>query len=286
MAKLTREQCGVAVGDTITIRGTVKFAKLDKPVEGKALDKVNARRVNKGMKETKAFRRITIKNPSIVEGQGTPLAKFYEQNIYRNIMTLESKSLFPPSYKHIQDGEVVTIEDPKKNPVTGQEIMIQLSAFQSKGFTYLGSGLDAIIFPEGPIQFYEVSRAEENLPGFGESTNLLVDTPALLNTRGFAAAPIIGPEQIGINISRSPFSGVINSAVNEEVLTVQTADMTRNDATEVPAAVETFEKISDEKEGKAETNAIDIDSPFGQSRITEFIEKTDLNSKRPLSRFT
>lgn len=283
MAKLTREQCGVAVGDTVTIRGTVKFAKLDKPVEGKALDKVNARRVNKGMKETKAFRRITIKNPSIIEGQGTPLAKFYEQNIYRNIMTLESKSLFPPAYKHIQAGEVVTIEDPKKNPVTGQEIMIQLSAFQSKGFNYLGSGLDAIIFPEGPIQF--VSRAEENLPGFGESKNLLVNTPAL-NTRGFAAAPIIGPEQIGINISRSPFSGVINSAVNEEVLTVQTADMTRNDATEVPAAVETFEKIVDEKEGNAETNAIDIDSPFGPSRIPEFIEKTDLNSKRPLSRFT
>ncbi|MEK4529781.1 hypothetical protein NST38_30725 [Paenibacillus sp. FSL H8-0104] len=286
MTKLTREQCGVAVGDMITIRGTVKFAKLDRPIEGKALDKLNQRRVNKGMKETKPFRRITIKNPIIVEGQGTPLAKFYEQDIYRNIMTLESKSLFPPVYKHIQDGEAVHMEDPKKNPVTGQEMMIKLSAYQSKGFAYLGSGLDSIIFPEGPIQFYEVSRAEENLAGFGESKDLLFE-PSIVNTRAFAAAPIIGPEKMGVDISSSPFGGVVNSVVNEEDLSVQTVNMTRNDATMVPPAVEASEqKILHVKDTKADTNAIDIDSPFGPSRIPESTKKADPNSTRPLSRFT
>ncbi|OMF76691.1 hypothetical protein [Paenibacillus glucanolyticus] len=287
MSKLTREQFGVALGDSILIRGTVKSAKLDKPVDGAALDKVNQRRLNKGMKKTKPFRRITIKNPSIVEGQGSPLAKFYEQNIYRNKLTFESKSLFPPAYKHMQNGEAVIINDPQKNPATGQEIMIRISTFQSKGFPYLGSGIDAIIFPEGPIKFYEVSRAEEHLPGFGISIDLPIDTP-LVNTRGFAAAPIIAPEKVGIDISRSPFSGVINSNIIRKTLPGQTTDTTRDDASELPAAADaSMKKIHDDKEeAKAGTNPIDIDSPFGPSRITKFTEKTDLNSTKPLSRFT
>lgn len=288
MSRLTREQFGVALGDTIIIRGTVTFAKLDKPVNGKALDKVNQRRLKRGMKETKPFRRITIKNPSIIQGQGTPLAKFYEQNIYRNKITLESKSLFPPVYKHVQNGDAVMIDDPQKNPAIGQEIMIQISAFQSKGFPYLGSGFDVIIFPEGPIQFYEASRAEENLSGFGKSIDLPVDTPTV-NIRGFAAAPIINPEKIGIDISNSPFSGVINSNIKGKPISGQTANMMQTDASDIPLSTKTPKaspKILNDKEAKSVTNTINIDSPFGPSRISEFTEKTDLSSTRPLSRFT
>ncbi|WP_145142163.1 hypothetical protein [Paenibacillus sp. Y412MC10] len=287
MSKLTREQLGVALGDTIIIRGTVTFAKLDKPVDGKALHKVNQRRLKKGMKETKPFRRITIESPSIIQGQGTPLAKFYEQNIYRNKMTLESKSLFPPAYKHVQNGDAVTIDDPQKNPAIGQEIMIQISAFQSKGFPKLGSGLDVIIFPEGPIKFYEANMAEDNLPGFGKSFDQLVDTPTV-NIRGFAAAPIIDPQKIGIDIGNSPFSGVINSK-NGKIMSEQTTDMKQIKDSDLAlskkpdeTSLETFE----DKEADPETHIINIDSPFGPSRSSEFTEKTDPISTRPLSRFT
>ncbi|MGC6586144.1 hypothetical protein ACPV3A_14400 [Paenibacillus sp. Dod16] len=285
MSKLTREQFGVALGDSILIRGTVKSAKLDKPIDGAALDKVNQRRLNKGMKETKPFRRITINNPSIVEGKDSPLAKFYEQNIYRNKITLETKSLFPPAYKHMQNGEAVIINDPKKNPATGQEILIRISTFQSKGFPYLGSGIDAIIFPEGPIKFYEVRRAEEHLPGFGKSIDLPNDTP-IVNSIGFAVAPIIAPEKLGIDISSSPFTGVINSYLNKS-MSGQTADMTTADTPDVSATTKLPEtKIIDIKEAKTETNAIHIDSPFGPSNITEVAEKTDLGTTKQLSRFT
>lgn len=288
MSKLTREQLGVALGDTIIIRGTVKFANLDKPIDGKALDKVNQVRLKRGMKETKPFRRITLKNPSIMQGQGTPLAKFYEQSIYRNKIVLDSRSLFPPAYKQIQNGKTVKIDDPQKNPAIGQEIMIQISAFQSKGFSNLGSGLDVIIFPEGPIKFYEASRAEENLPGFGKSIALPVDAPAV-NTRGFAAAPIIDPGKIGIDISNSPFSGVINISINGKIVSRQTADMTQTNANDVLTSMKSPEeslKILDEKEAKPETNTINIDSPFGPSRNSEFTVKTEISSTITLSRFT
>lgn len=283
MSKLTREQLGVTIGDTIIISGTVKFANLDKPVDGKALAKVNQRRLKKGMKETKPFRRITLKNPCIIQGQDTPLAKFYEQNVYRNKITLESKSLFPPAYKHLQNGESVTINDPQKNPATGQEIMIQISTFLSKGFTHLGSGIDVVIYPEGPIKFYEAIRAEENLSGFGKSIDLLVHKP-VVNKRGFAVAPIIDPEKIGIDISNSPFSGVINSSINGGILSGKTVD-TMNKVYDESASTKLPKQINlTEKETKTEKNTISIDSPFGPNHSSEFAKQTV--SSRTLSQFT
>ncbi|MEK4277602.1 hypothetical protein [Paenibacillus sp. FSL R7-0026] len=277
MSKLTREQFGVAVGDIIIVRGTVMFAKLDKPVDGKALDKVNQRRVEKGMKETKPFRRITIKNPSFIQGEDTPLAKFYEQNMYQNNMTLESKSPFPPTYKHLQNGVSVMIEDPQKNPAIGQEIMIQISAFQSKGFPYLGSGLDVIIFPEGPFELYEASRAEDKLSGFGKS----FDLPA--------TADILDLGKMALEIRNSPFNGINNSNINGKYVSLQTKDMMQTDATDVPVVTKTTKtspKMLNGKESNEKTETINIDSPFGPNRNSEFTEKTGISSTSTLSRFT
>ncbi|KQY83669.1 hypothetical protein ASD24_29575 [Paenibacillus sp. Root52] len=277
MKKLTREQCGVTSGDIITIRGTVKFAKIDKPVEGKALDRLNQRRLSKGLHETKPFRKITIKNPVVVEGEGTPLAKFYEQYMVGKLITLETKSLFPPTYKQIQNGEAITIEDPQKNPSIGQEISLQISAFQSKGFNYLGSGLNTIIFPEGSIQFYEAVRAEDHLPGFGSKVDLQVHVSGV-NTRGLTIAPIFDPDETDIDASSSPFYRVVDPSVSESQLSSSTNEMNDN---EPLTAVNTSElkHLKGKSAAKAAMSA--VDSPFGKAFIMQ-----NAGDNKKLSQFT
>lgn len=179
MSKQTREQLGVKPGDKIVLKGEVTFARLDKLIEGEDLVKENERRSKIGMiKADRPFRSITIKNPEVVYGAGTPLATFHGQQVYQNkdgenVITLESKSLYPPSYGHLQNGTVVEIEDPQKNPATGQIVYLLIEAYEVKGFSNMGSTFNAIIFEEGPINFYE-GASSSAIKGFGEVMNMPV----------------------------------------------------------------------------------------------------------------
>lgn len=178
MAKQSREQLGVQNNDYIVIKGLVTFARLDKAVDGDALEKENARRRSQGrIVADKPFRSVTIEQPEIAYGQGTPLASFYGQQIYttkdgKQAMTFESKSPFAPKFGHLQNGTLVEIQDPMKNPNKGQEIYIKLEAYTPKGFNKMGSSFTQIVYGEGEIDFYEAGGG--SLTGFGEALNVPV----------------------------------------------------------------------------------------------------------------
>lgn len=217
MAKLTREQAGVKAGDKIILKGKVAFARLDKAVTGEALARENERRAKHGMLPTKEFRSITIEDPEIVQGAGTPLATYYGQSVYtangtgKPSMTIESKSLYPPQYGHMVNGTVQEIADPQRNPATGQVVYVMISAFAPKGFNNLGSSFDAIIFDEGPIQFYE---GNNSLAGFGQAMNMKVTPlPAvaeqpieqpLQQAVGFGAQPVTQTAQAQTGFGQNP----------------------------------------------------------------------------------
>lgn len=202
MARQTREQLGVKEGDQIILKGVVTFAKLDKPIEGEALMEENARRAKLGIiKADSPFRSITIEKPEIIQGKGSPLANYYGQLVYNDKktntprMSFESKSQFPPQYGHIQNGEIVEIPDPQKNPATGQVVYLLLKAYKAKGFANLGSTFNAIVFEEGPIQYYE---GVNSLAGFGEALGMSVKTLSNEEPKedtGFGNQPIVEPEQ-------------------------------------------------------------------------------------------
>lgn len=179
--KLTREQLGVQKEDMIIIEGIVSFSRTDKLVEGEALAAENRRREGLNMmKSDKPFRSISITEPKIVKGEGTPLAKFHGQSVYqdkngKNAMSLESKSQFAPKYGHIQNGTLVEIADPMKNPAPGQKVLLFIQAYGSKSFSKIGSSFNSIVFPEGEIKFYEGGNGGGGgLAGFGEALNLPV----------------------------------------------------------------------------------------------------------------
>lgn len=178
--KMTREQLGVKEGDKIILKGKVAFARLDKAVEGEALARENERRARLGMLHTKPFRSIVIEEPEIVQGDGTPLASFHAQDVYtakgtgKPSMSFESKSLFAPSYGHMQEnGSILEIADPMKNPAQGQVVYLMITAFKAKGFNNLGSTFDAVVFEKGDIQFYEGKG--NSLAGFGQAMNMPVE---------------------------------------------------------------------------------------------------------------
>lgn len=210
MAK-RREDFGVQAGDQIVIKGPVSFARLDKLVEGEALQKENERRTRNGGMATKPYRSVTIENPEIVQGAGSPLAQFYESKVYTNkksgapTLSIESKSLFAPKYGHLQeDGTLLEMDDPKKNPAVGQVVYLLIKAFAPKGqgAFNLGSSFEQIAFEKGPIQFYEGNS--NSLEGFGEALGVKVvpmsqQTPAadqgVQTNQGFGSAPAANPNQ-------------------------------------------------------------------------------------------
>lgn len=199
--KQTREQFGVKEGEKIIIRGKVAFARLDKAVEGEALARENERRSRNGMLHTKAFRSVTIEEPEIVQGGGTALANFHGQDVYqakgtgKATMNFESKSLYPPSYGHMQDnGSILEIADPQKNPAQGQIVYLMITAFKAKGFNNLGSTFDAVVFEKGPIQFYE--GRGNSLAGFGQAMNMPVES-----------MPNVSPQEQPVNAPQEELVG-------------------------------------------------------------------------------
>lgn len=178
MTRMTREQFGVQAGDSIIVRGTVAFARIDKPIDGEELQKENQRRATKGMKAaTRPYRSLSIENPSVVAGMGTPLAQYHESRYYQNgktgiqTMSMENKSLFPPSYGHLQNNVIVPMEDPQKNPAVGQEVYLYITAYGGKG-TNMSSSFDSILFGPGEIKYY--TGGANSLEGFGQMLNLPV----------------------------------------------------------------------------------------------------------------
>lgn len=206
MAKQSREQFGVKAGDRIILKGKAGFARIDKLVEGEALVQENERRKQNGMiVSDKPFRSIVIEEPEIVEGAGTPLANFHAQGVYtasksgKPSMSFESKSKFAPEFGHMQDGKVVPIADPQKNPAPGQEIYLIIEAYQPKGQPKLGSTFNGIVYGEGEIKFYE-GQGGSALAGFGQALGIEVakgeaqaapaEQPASAFA-GFGQAPVV-----------------------------------------------------------------------------------------------
>lgn len=171
--KQTREAMGVQAGDRIYVKGYVKFARLDKLVEGKELEKTNSFRRSRGAMETGPYRSIRIENPEVVFGAGTPLANFHMQNNTwqdkdgTTLMELESKAPNPPNYGYFLDnGDIKQMVDPQKNPAVGQEVFIEIVAFKSKSYPNLGSSFNGIVFPNENIQYYQPNGG---INGFAEA---------------------------------------------------------------------------------------------------------------------
>ncbi|WP_078598647.1 hypothetical protein [Evansella clarkii] len=203
MAKQTREQLGVKEGDQIVLKGKVTFARLDKAVDGEALVSENQRRARMGMLHTKPFRSVTIEEPEIVQGDGTALAQFHGQEVYNSkstgkpTMSFETKSLYAPSYGHIQEnGTIMEIADPEKNPAQGQVVYLLITAFKAKGFNNLGSTFDTVVFEKGPIQFYE--GRGNSLAGFGQAMNMPVQS--MTNAEREAQQPQEKPTPVGAGV--------------------------------------------------------------------------------------
>lgn len=180
MAKQKREELGVQNGDRIIIKGSVSFARIDKLIDGEALEKENKRRAGLGMNPMKPFRSITIENPEVVQGQNTPLATFHGQSVYTDQktgvpkLTVDSKSKFPPAYGHFQeDGTLKEIPDPQRNPAVGQVVYLWIEAYSSKGFPNMGSSFNAIVFEKGDIKYYETGGG---LAGFGQALGVSVQS--------------------------------------------------------------------------------------------------------------
>lgn len=198
MAKQTLEQLQVKDKDSVVIKGQVTFARLDKLVEGEALDKENERRRQQGrITADKPFRSVTISNPEIVAGKGTPLATYYGQSVYNTkdgnqAMSFESKSPFAPKFAHIQNGKLVEIADPMKNPAPGQEIYIMLEAYSPKNFSKMGASFTQIAYGEGEIEYYGGGAA--SLEGFGQALGLQVQAQAPQADAGVTPAP--APQQV------------------------------------------------------------------------------------------
>lgn len=173
MAKKSREDFGVQDKDQIVLKGTVTFAKTAKAIAGDELVRENERRAKLGMFiMNDPFRAISLDNLSVVKGGGTPLAQYYESTAYtakatgKPTISLESKSKFAPAYGHLQDGKVVEMTDPEKNPASGQVVYLIINAYHNKKYNKMSSTFDAIIFEEGPIKYYE-GGATGALAGFG-----------------------------------------------------------------------------------------------------------------------
>lgn len=210
MPNMTREQLGVKEGDKIVVRGKVSFARVDKLVEGEALAAENKRRTERGMiPSEKPFRSITIEEPEIVEGEGTPLAQFYGQKVYdaasgKKALSLESKSKFAPSYGHIQNGALVEMDDPQKNPANGQVVYLLIEAYKPKNYSKLGSSFNGIVFEEGEIKYYE-GQGGSALAGFGKALGMEVKGK---ETSAPAAAQDAAPASTG-----SAFSGFAGAPI-------------------------------------------------------------------------
>lgn len=214
MANMTREQLNVQEGDKIVIRGKVSFARVDKLVEGEALDAENKRRTQRGMiPSEKPFRSITLEDPEIVEGKDTPLAQFYGQKVYtsstsgKQSISIESKSKFAPTYGHIQNGAIVEIDDPQKNPANGQVVYLLIEAFKPKNYSKLGSSFNGIVFEEGDIKFYE-GQGGSALAGFGKALGM--------DVKGKASAPAAEPAQpVAGQDGGSAFAGFAGAPIVE-----------------------------------------------------------------------
>jgi len=182
--KQKMEDFGVKEGDQILLRGNVVYARIDKAIDGESLARDNERRrQNNQMLMEKPYRTITIEDVTIIQGENTPLANFQTQRIYegksgRPNISFVSKSKYAPKYAHLQNGEVVQIPDPKKNPDVGQEVYLTITAFSVPNQPNIGSTFDAVMFGEGPIRFYESGG---NLTGYGQvlATDLRVQSTAI-----------------------------------------------------------------------------------------------------------
>lgn len=180
----SREQYGVKSGDEIFIQGKVHFARVAKAIDGEELANENKRRAGLGLSPMdKPFRSITISEPTVIQGQGTPLAQFHESKIYNpkgnpsaRHMSFESKSKIDPTFYCLDDnGNLAPLENPGKNPAVGQVVVLRVRAYGGKTATSrLGSTFEDIAYMSkaNDIQFYTGGGSAQSLEGFAKATNL------------------------------------------------------------------------------------------------------------------
>lgn len=199
MQKQSREQLGVKPGDEIFIEGKVHFARVAQAIDGEDLANENKRRAGIGLSPMdKAFRTITISDPKVIQGQGTPLAQFHESKIYQpkgdanaRHMSFESKSKIEPKFYCLNaNGEITELKNPGKNPAVGQTVVLRVRAYGGKTATSrLGSTFEDIAYMSRAedIQFYTGGNSAQSLEGFAKATNRPVSND--VQTAPGAAAP-------------------------------------------------------------------------------------------------
>lgn len=171
--KMSREQLGVKEKDRIVIKGNVSYSRIVTKVEGEELQKADERRKQKNQIIVgKPYYSITITNPVFEQGDGTPLAAFHKQNVYKNQQGLDaisftSKSISPIRFYQLSaDGSTADAVQLEAELGQGQEVHLLVDAYRPKSYNNLGSTFSAVMVPAGPISYYQSGIAND-LAGFG-----------------------------------------------------------------------------------------------------------------------
>lgn len=187
MAK-SREDFGVKAGDEIFVQGKVSYARIASAIgenNAEELARENQRRQERRISPMdKPFYSISITDPVVIQGQGTPLAQFHESKYYdskpkdgsapKKTLSLESKSKRPIEMFCLdENGKWAPMVNPGKNPAIGQEVILRIRAYGGKSATSrMGSTFESVAFvaQAKDIQFYQGGSSSAALEGFGNAT--------------------------------------------------------------------------------------------------------------------
>lgn len=211
MAKKSLEDLNVQARDKVIVRGKVAFSEIATRVEGERLAEKVKRQEAKGFKfpETKPHYALALVDVSVKdEFQGTPLATYIGQDVYKNkdnkhALQLVSKSPFAPSIYHIVNGEAVKLDGLDAELAPGQEVEVLIEAYKPKQFNRLGSSFNAVMLAEGNIQYYG-NNAVSEIEAFGVKPAASVKdapaTPAQPAEQSFAPESTATAETFGSTI--------------------------------------------------------------------------------------
>lgn len=159
----------------IYVEGTVSFSHISKHIEGEALQKDKARKIQMGMSPIdKPYTTISIKDAKIHPQNPAQLTleeQFIQERFYLKTdavtnqqyygYTVNNKSPYLPtvSQYHPDKNTASQVDIDGKELATGLKVILCLSVFQSKNFSNKGIGLDNIIVME-PIQYYNAGNTD------------------------------------------------------------------------------------------------------------------------------
>lgn len=165
MARKTLEEFGVEIGADVVVMGEVVFSQVANRVDGDYLEQKIKRERDLGIKhpEKRPHYEIKIKNPVITKQYaGTPFAEYIEQFFYEMkdgdirfdaVKVNSGDKEYPPTFLHLTEDEKVKQIELDGELNQGQVVQLALRTFGSKEYGNMGSGLQAILFPQGEIDY-------------------------------------------------------------------------------------------------------------------------------------